>query len=213
LPANPVLRQATVEAVTLTDNRITGLNVLQDQVVTSLAVDAVVDTTGTAEIVRMLDATKVQAGDAQAGLIFQIQGVAAAALQFPKNVGLRRGIQNFANMRVLRRGELGIRDGGRIQGDYCLTLTDVKTAPLVYESAGRCAWPVEYWRPATGVTLEYLPVGHYYTIPLSALHVAGMANVWAAGKCLSAEKQAQASARVVGSCWAMGEAVGKALTK
>ena len=197
MPANPVLRQATVEAVTLTDNRITGLNVLQDQVVTSLAVDAVVDTTGTAEIVRMLDATKVQAGDAQAGLIFQIQGVAAAALQFPKNVGLRRGIQNFANMRVLRRGELGIRDGVRIQGDYCLTLTDVKTAPLVYESAGRCAWPVEYWRPATGVTLEYLPVGHSYAIPLSALHVAGMANVWAAGKCLSAEKQAQASAKGV----------------
>jgi hypothetical protein len=42
------------------------------------------------------------------------------------------------------------------------------------------------------------------------LQLAGYENVWAVGKCLSADRYAHASARVVGTCWAMGEAVGSA---
>ena len=40
----------------------------------------------------------------------------------------------------------------------------------------------------------------------------GYENLWAAGKCLSADALAHASARVAGTCWAMGEAAGKAAT-
>jgi hypothetical protein len=40
-----------------------------------------------------------------------------------------------------------------------------------------------------------------------------MGNVWAAGKSLSAEKLAQASARVAGTCWAMGDALGRVIAK
>jgi len=40
--------------------------------------------------------------------------------------------------------------------------------------------------------------------------VCGLRNLWAAGKCLSADRYAQAPARVVGSCRAMGEAAGTA---
>jgi hypothetical protein len=60
------------------------------------------------------------------------------------------------------------------------------------------------------VSLEYLTQGDYYEIPLRSLKVQGLANVWTAGKCLSADPYAHASARVVGTCWAMGEAVGRA---
>jgi hypothetical protein len=59
------------------------------------------------------------------------------------------------------------------------------------------------------VSLDYLPDGTFYEIPLGALRVRGLANLWAAGKCLSADIHAQASARVAGCCWSMGEAVGK----
>jgi hypothetical protein len=45
---------------------------------------------------------------------------------------------------------------------------------------------------------------------MSALRLAGIENFWAVGKCLSADRYAHASARVVGACWAMGEAAGKA---
>jgi hypothetical protein len=58
--------------------------------------------------------------------------------------------------------------------------------------------------------LEYLPQDQCYDIPMRSLQVYGLDNVWVAGKCFSADREAQASARVVGTCWAMGEAVGKA---
>jgi len=105
-------------------------------------------------------------------------------------------------------GEIGIRDGGRIVGEYLLTVDDVRNARGFPDAACRCNWPIEYWHPQTGVELEYLPAGRYYEIPLRALRVKGYANLWAAGKCLSAEPRARASARVVGCCWGMGEAAG-----
>jgi hypothetical protein len=43
--------------------------------------------------------------------------------------------------------------------------------------------------------------------------VQGLRNVWAAGKCLSADRFAHASARIAGTCWSMGEAVGEAACK
>lgn len=105
-------------------------------------------------------------------------------------------------------GEIGIRDGGRIVGEYLLTAEDVRNARKFSDPACRCNWPIEYWHPQTGVQLEYLPAGSYYEIPLGALRVKGITNLWAAGKCLSADPQARASARVVGCCWGMGEAAG-----
>ena len=69
---------------------------------------------------------------------------------------------------------------------------------------------MEVWDVRSGVSLDYLPDGMWYEVPLRALKVAGVANLWAAGKCLSAEPAAQASARIAGCCWATGEAAGRA---
>ncbi|MFN7929536.1 MAG: FAD-dependent oxidoreductase [Blastocatellia bacterium] len=126
-------------------------------------------------------------------------------------VAFLHNLPGFACAFIHRIGQLGIRDGGRIQGEYCLTEEDIKTGRKFPDAACRAAWPIEHWHPQQGVTLEYLPPGHTYEIPLGCLQVAGFANLWAAGKCLSAEPRAQASARVVGTCWAMGEAVGRHL--
>lgn len=105
-------------------------------------------------------------------------------------------------------GDIGIRDGGRGVGAYMLTVDDVRSARTFPDPACRCNWPIEYWHPQTGVELEYLPAGSYYEIPLGALRVKTIVNLWVAGKCLSAEPQARASARIVGCCWGMGEAAG-----
>ena len=251
-------------------SQVTQVEVVQASKTEVLPVDVLVDATGSAAVVRLIDPSLVVAGDALAGLIFQIRGVAPNALKFPKNVGLQRNLQkavetalvpqvfaqtwfdigvyadeiyakvsilasayaasavatwavpllnflqtlpDFADARLERVGQLGIRDGGRIVGDYCLTLADVKAGRTFADAVGRCAWPIEYWDPEKGVTLEYLPAGHSYETPLRCLKVAGMENVWAAGKCLSAEKLAQASARVAGTCWAMGDGLGKAIAR
>ena len=90
-----------------------------------------------------------------------------------------------------------------------MTERDVKEGSRFADVACRACWPIEHWHPQKGISLEYLPDGQDYDIPLRSLRVAGFENLWAAGKCLSAEPRAQASARVVGTCWAMGEAVGK----
>lgn len=118
---------------------------------------------------------------------------------------------DFSQSYIRRVGNLGIRDGGRIRGDYCLTLIDVQEGRRFSDAVGRCAWPIEYWDPRKGVTLEHLPPGHSYEIPLRSLKVTGTENLWAAGKCLSAEKLAQASARVAGTCWAMGDGLARAI--
>ncbi len=241
---------------------------------------AVVDTTGTAEIVRLIDPGLVR--DAQrppaAGLIFRLRRVAPGSVAFPKGIGIIRAMRSaaeqgelsancakawldigsyedevylklfvplcenwraegawrstqrqaldtrtavvaflkgrseFADAVLTETGVVGIRDGGRIRGMYCLTGTDVRQAQKFPDAACRCCWPIEYWDPHDGVSLEYLPQGDLYEIPLRCLRVQGFKNLWAAGKCLSADSHAQASARVVGCCWSMGEAVGGAVS-
>jgi hypothetical protein len=120
-------------------------------------------------------------------------------------------LPEFATARLTRTGRVGIRDGGRIMGEYCLTAEDVRQGRKFEDAACRCCWPIEFWDPEQGVSLEYLPAGSHYEIPLRSLKVRGLPNVWAAGKSLSADRYAQASARIAGCCWSMGEAVGKAV--
>ena len=124
-----------------------------------------------------------------------------------------RTLPGFSEAIIHAYGELGIRDGGRIRGEYCLTESDVSTGKQFPDAACQAGWPIEHWHPERGLSLEYLPADQTYSIPLRSLKVAGFNNLWAAGKCLSAEPRAQASARVVGTCWAMGEAVGKHLAE
>jgi hypothetical protein len=119
-------------------------------------------------------------------------------------------IDGFRNARVDAIGALGARDAGRVIGEYVLTADDLRSARKFNDAACRGSWPIEHWDARGGVSLEYLVGTDHYEIPLRSLKVRGMTNVWTAGKCLSADRLAQASARVVGLCWAMGEAVGKA---
>jgi len=244
-----------------------------------LRTKAVVDATGTAEAVRLIDPGLLQADPRRTagGLIFTLRGVAPGTLAFPRSVGIVRALRRaaedgtlpahcakawldtgcredevyvklfvplpnnwrdpevavatmdsarqtqaavveylrrlpeFARATIARTGALGIRDGGRVRGEYVLSAADVREVRKFPDAACRCCWPIEYWDPDQGVALEYLPEASYYEIPLRSLKVQGFDNLWAAGKCLSADAHAQASARVVGCCWSMGEAVGKAV--
>ncbi|TPV95917.1 MAG: FAD-dependent oxidoreductase [Myxococcales bacterium FL481] len=119
-----------------------------------------------------------------------------------------RTLPGFRDATPHGEGGLGVRDDGRVRGEYQLTRDDVKALRKFDDVAARCAWPIEYWDREHGVVLDYLDPGEYYEIPRRSLRVAGVDNLWAAGKCLSADRYAQASARVVGACWAMGEAAG-----
>jgi hypothetical protein len=121
-----------------------------------------------------------------------------------------RGQPGFARVQLIETGEIGIRDGGTLRGTYVLGADDVRQSRSFSPSAGRCNWPIEYWDPEKGVQLEHLSNNEGYDIPMNSLTIPGIENLWVAGKCLSADLLAQSSARVVGSCWSMGEQAGKA---
>jgi hypothetical protein len=122
-------------------------------------------------------------------------------------------LPGFSRTVIDASGRLGIRDGSRIEGDYTLTEADLKEGRRFHDAVCRACWPIEYWDPEQGVSLEHFPPGHRYDIPLGALKVSGLNNLFTAGKCFSAEPRAQASARVVGTCWAMGEGLIKAIIR
>jgi hypothetical protein len=77
----------------------------------------------------------------------------------------------FALARVAATGRLGVRVGGRISGEYCLTEKDVRQGRHFADVAWRSYWPIEYWDAMHGVSLEYLPERTWYEIPLRALMV------------------------------------------
>lgn len=124
-------------------------------------------------------------------------------------ISFLRALPAFSRAVLYQTGIPGVRDSGRVAGEYCLAHEDVITARKFDDAACRCSWPVEFWDQEKGVILEYLKENDYYDIPLRSLKVRGLENVWTAGKCLSADYKARSSARVAGCCWSMGEAVAK----
>lgn len=154
--------------------------------------------------------TGVRGDEAYAKFNLRHEQFDGARMRETANVLVRflREMEGFEDAFVDGRGDFGIRDGGRVRGEYRLTEDDVTSGRQFADAACRASWPIEHWHPASGLSLEYLPPGTSYEIPLRSLRVRGFANLWAAGKCLSAEPRAQASARMAGTCWAMGAAVG-----
>lgn len=105
------------------------------------------------------------------------------------------------------------REGRRIAGECTLTEDDVVSARKFTDGVVKNAWPVEFWDGNRGVRYRYLPPGEYYEIPLRCLKVSGVDNLLAAGRCISATPAALASARVMGTCMALGEQAGLAAVR
>lgn len=101
------------------------------------------------------------------------------------------------------------RAGRMIVGKYVLTGADVLGVKKFPDAVARCAWPIEQWSPDGKVQLRYLPQHTYYEIPARCLRAASIQNLFMAGKTISADVDAIASARVMGCCLATGAAAGK----
>jgi hypothetical protein len=104
--------------------------------------------------------------------------------------------------------QLGIRSGRRIQGRARLADGDVLVARKFPAGIARGAWPMERWGNGPRPEMTFFSERDYYEIPLDCLRPAGLDNVLAAGRCLSAEAGAMTSARVIGTALATGWAAG-----
>ncbi len=106
--------------------------------------------------------------------------------------------------------QIGVRETRRVFGDYRLTRDDVLTARRFDDQVGLCGAPIEdhHGGAGTGTTWEYMPDGEVVGIPLRTLIARDATNVLMAGRCFSAEHDAQAAVRSMAQCMAMGQAAG-----
>ena len=124
---------------------------------------------------------------------------------------LRRRVPGFENA-VLSGGStrVGIRETRRVLGEAVLETDDVLAARKRTDGIAKGSHHVDIHQSGTGQIRIPVANGGSYDIPFGALVPVGLSNVLVAGRCLSATREAQGSARVMGSCMAMGHAIGAA---
>jgi len=106
---------------------------------------------------------------------------------------------------VLNTGvEAGVRQTRTIVGAETLTSDDVVSARKRPDGICRVPWPIEL-HDGEKPKLHWL-IDDYYEVPYLALVPAEAENIIMAGRCLSAEHRALASARVTAQCFEYGHA-------
>ena len=104
--------------------------------------------------------------------------------------------------------QVGVRQTRSIVGAERLGNLDVTSRRKRADGIARSPWPIEL-HVGEKPKLEWL-IDDYYEIPFGALLPAKGENLIVAGRCLSAEHEALASARVTAQCFAYGHAAGLA---
>lgn len=105
---------------------------------------------------------------------------------------------------------VGVRETRRIEGLESLTQQDVLSARKRENGIGKGSHHVDIHQSGTGQIRIPVKDGGSYDIPWGCLLPRGLRNVVAAGRILSADREAHGSARVMGPCLAMGHAAGTA---
>jgi hypothetical protein len=104
--------------------------------------------------------------------------------------------------------EPGIRETFRWLGRYTLTAEDLLSPGECEDPAAFATWPIELRETTRGPKFRFFEKPA--PIPLRCLISAEIEGVFFAGRCLSATHEALASVRVMGTCFATGQAAGEA---
>lgn len=105
---------------------------------------------------------------------------------------------------------IGIRETRRLHGEATLSREDVLRARKREDGIGKGSHHVDIHQDGTGQIRIPVDGGGSYDIPWGCLLPVGLRNVALAGRCVSADRAAHGSVRVMGPCMAMGEAAGTA---
>jgi len=105
---------------------------------------------------------------------------------------------------------IGIRETRRIVCDEVLAQEDVLSARKRQDAIGKGSHHVDIHQDGIGQLRIPVEGGGSYDIPFGCLLPKGLDNLAVAGRCLSADRPAHGSVRVMGPCMAMGQAVATA---
>ena len=117
-------------------------------------------------------------------------------------VGCENAVLNDTGVQV------GVRQTRQIAGMATLQNADVETGRKSPDAIARSAWPIELHSGAKP-RLSWLH-DDYYEIPLGCFVPVKGESLLATGRCLSAQHEAMASARVTAQCFSYGHAIGHA---
>lgn len=107
----------------------------------------------------------------------------------------------------------GIRESRRWIGEYVLTGADLLAGNRFDDEIALATWPMEFRETTRGPKLRFPEGDRPGGIPLRCLKPAGIERLFVAGRCISTDHDAQASVRVMGTCFATGEAAGRAAAR
>ncbi len=107
---------------------------------------------------------------------------------------------------------IGVREGCRVEGDYILTLEDLRAGRAFEDGVARGTFYLDGHGLTDDKRTYILPKEQLhvppYQIPMRCLISKDADNLLVAGRCLSAEQLALSSARVSTTCSMMGQATG-----
>jgi hypothetical protein len=105
--------------------------------------------------------------------------------------------------------QAGIRESARYVGDAVLTGDELAVCTRFEDEVALAGWPMEKRETARGPKFRYFDRPEPAGIPEGCLRSARLPGLFFAGRCLSADHEALASVRVMGTCMATGQAVAK----
>lgn len=107
--------------------------------------------------------------------------------------------------------QIGIRESRRMLGLQSVSARDVIEArQRPTDAIARCGWPMEDHAIPGETSYSQIRDKKWYHIPYGAITSKDIGNLWAGGRLVSADNQAFASLRVMGTAFATGHAAGVA---
>ena len=123
--------------------------------------------------------------------------------EFPRSLG---------QAQIRAYGQTGIRQTRWFVGVHQLSLDEVRAGFRPPDAIARCSWPVEAHDSAERVAWEqFAGPDHMHYVPFASMVHRDADNLVAAGRCIDGDTAALASVRVMGPCFAMGQAAAHAL--
>ena len=153
---------------------------------------------------------------------------------------LRQNVPGFENTYVQQASpQVSPRESRQIVGPYALTGEDIRAGRRFADAIARGSWWIDIHCPLGNTYPVHLcvkecpkgaacpfwadehermyarddlypPKGGWYDIPYRCLLSVGVPNLLASGRCISANHEGMAGARVMGTCVAIGQAAGTA---
>lgn len=121
----------------------------------------------------------------------------------------RESLAGFADSWLNDTGvQVGVRQTRQVEGREKLMNSDVIAGRKFAQGIARSPWPIEL-HSGVRPRVEWL-LNDVYEVPFGCLVPARGENILVAGRCLSAEHEAVASARVTAQCFSYGHAIGHA---